>query len=109
MKYHNKKTVRDGITFDSAAEAGRYSFLSLLEKSGKICCLERQPIIEIAPGVKISGQKRKSPAIRYVGDFAYMENGQRVIEDVKGVLTPVYKLKRHLLALQGVEIKEVKA
>ena len=41
-KYKNKKTVYDGITFDSKKEAQRYSELKLLEKVGKIKNLKRQ-------------------------------------------------------------------
>ena len=35
-KYHAKKCVVDGITFDSIKEAGRYRELRLLERAGKI-------------------------------------------------------------------------
>lgn len=38
-----------------------------------------------------------------------MEHGAEVIEDVKGVETPEFKLKRHLmLALLGREVRVVK-
>ena len=36
MKYRSKRTVIDGITFDSKKEANRYCELKLLEKSGEI-------------------------------------------------------------------------
>ena len=46
-------------------------------------------------------------AIKYVADFVYEENGQTVVEDVKGVKTPVYKLKKRMLAEKyGIVIKE---
>lgn len=32
-KYHNKKTIVDGIEFDSKLEAKRYTELKLLEKT----------------------------------------------------------------------------
>jgi len=35
-KYGNKKTVVDGITFDSMREANRYRELKLLERAGKV-------------------------------------------------------------------------
>jgi hypothetical protein len=43
----------------------------------------------------------------YVGDFDYWENGEYIVEDVKGFLTPVFKLKRKLVkALHGITIRE---
>ena len=42
-----------------------------------------------------------------MADFVYLENGQLVVEDVKGVRTPVYKLKKRLMAERfGIEVKE---
>lgn len=109
-KYGNRKTVVNGLQFDSQAEASRYSYLVVLERAGVISELRRQVPIEIAPGVKIRTNPRKSPAIRYVADFVYRKSdGNEVVEDVKGDLTPIYKLKRHLLALQGIHINEVQA
>ena len=44
---------------------------------------------------------------QYVADFVYYENGQEVVEDVKGVRTPLYKWKRkHFAAHYGKEIRE---
>ena len=31
---------------------------------------------------------------KYYADFEYYENDEYIVEDVKGVKTPVYKLKR---------------
>ena len=46
----------------------------------------------------------------YKADFQYWENGRRIVEDVKGVRTPVYKLKAKLmLALHGIGITEIDA
>ena len=41
-KYHSKKTVVDGIVFDSLKEARRYGVLKALEKTGEISGLRRQ-------------------------------------------------------------------
>ena len=41
-KYHNRKTVRHGITFDSKHEADRYDELRLLLKAGEIHDLKLQ-------------------------------------------------------------------
>jgi hypothetical protein len=47
------------------------------------------------------------PVATYVADFVYSEAGREVVEDAKGVLLDVYKIKRKLmLALHGIEIRE---
>lgn len=44
----------------------------------------------------------------YKSDFTYWCNGRLVIEDVKGIKTPVYRLKKKLMLAEGYEITEVK-
>lgn len=46
--------------------------------------------------------------IRYIADFMYNDrNGQLIVEDAKGVKTPVYRLKRRMMAeIYNIEIKE---
>ena len=46
--------------------------------------------------------------IRYIADFMYNDrNGQLIVEDAKGVKTPVYRLKRRMMAEKyNIEIKE---
>ena len=62
-KYGNVKTVVDGITFDSKAEARRYAGLRALVANGIISDLELQPSFVIdVNGVKIC---------TYRADFAY--------------------------------------
>ena len=97
-KYGNKKTVVDGITFDSAKEARRWQELKLLEKAGEIFNLERQVPFELAPSVVLGG--RRKPALRYVLDFKYWDRrlGKFVFEDTKGVKTSVFRIKQHLMA-----------
>lgn len=100
-KYRNKKTSADGIRFDSKREANRYIELKLLERAGAIKDLRRQ-----VPYVLIN-KSRYGRAIKYVADFVYYEGNKRVVEDVKGVRTPVYKLKKRLMAeIYGIEVKE---
>ena len=103
-KYRNTKVETPDGKFDSKREYARWRELKLLEKAGAISCLQRQVTYELAPSVVIQGRKR--PPIRYVADFLYVENGQTVIEDVKGVVTAVYRLKRHLMMSLGYEIRE---
>ena len=109
-KYGNKKiTTANGIKFDSLAELNRWSHLQLLERSGHISELRRQVVFEMVPSVKFAGAARARPAIRYIADFVYQERGVEVIEDVKGVETPEFKIKRHLMkALLGLEVRVVK-
>ena len=107
-KYKAKPVTIDGIRFASQREGARYRELKLLERAGQISGLELQPVFVLAPGVLVPGEKRKRPALRYVADFAYTDQyGRRVVMDVKGVQTPVFRLKMHLLALQGVSVKMV--
>jgi len=94
-KYRNQKTAVDGITFDSKKEANRYCELKVMEKGGLISKLALQQSFELAPSVTIAGRKR--PSLKYMADFCYYLNGLFVVEDVKGMKTDVYKLKRHLM------------
>jgi hypothetical protein len=110
-KYHVAPAAArtlDGIRFDSKAEMARYQELLLLERTGHIANLERQPeyvLVEpfVAAGVKYRG-------IKYRGDFRYIEGGRTVVEEVKGVCTEAYKIKRQLFALRfpWVEFRELR-
>ncbi len=86
-KYGNRKTVLDGITFDSAAEARRWSELKLLERAGQIRNLERQIRV---PLLSHSGVKIATCVI----DFAYFEGQKRVWEDHKSPATRKLKTWR---------------
>ena len=103
-KYGAVPTVVDGVRFASKAEAARYGELKLLEKAGEITGLVLQPRFPITyHGLKIS---------TYVADFKYfLVNGAHpvgVVEDVKGVSTTVYRLKKKLVEAQyGIVITEV--
>jgi hypothetical protein len=47
-------------------------------------------------------------ALKYLADFVYFQDGKQVVEDVKGVRTPVYRLKKRLVAEKyGIEIREI--
>lgn len=106
-KYGNKKIVTPEGTFDSKWEYERYQQLKMLQKAGQISNLKRQVEFILAPAMVIQGKKR--PPLRYFADFQYTEDGAKVVEDTKGVLTDVYIVKRHLMkAFHGVDIREVK-
>lgn len=101
-KYHATRTVVDGITFDSKREAARYAELKLMQRAGLISDLRRQVKYELIP--KQQGER----AVSYIADFVYSEDGQTVVEDVKGVRTPVYRIKKKLMLWRhGVRIREV--
>lgn len=105
-KYGAQKTEVDGILFDSKAEARHYQKLKLLERAGRISDLKLQVPFDLIPRQKLGG--RTHPAVRYKADFTYVEDGRYVVEDVKGMITPVYRLKRRLmLEKYGIEVQEV--
>lgn len=95
-KYHAKKTVVDGITFDSRKEADRYLVLKGMEEDGSIEDLRRQVRYELVPAFNVDGKHYRP--VYYVADFVYVEDGKEVVEDVKGMRTDVYKLKSKLFA-----------
>ena len=101
-KYGNIKTVTsDGIKHDSIKEANRWCDLLLLQRAGVIQDLQRQVKFVLIP--KQEGER----PVYYIADFVYIENGKRVVEDVKGHRTDVYKLKKKLmLYIHGIRIKE---
>ena len=98
-KYHNTKTVADGIKFDSKLEAKRYLQLKEWEKEGRITGLELQPCFELVPAFEKNGKKWRK--MTYVADFQYFSCAEDkcIVEDVKGsekVLTDVFRLKQKL-------------
>lgn len=104
-KYHARKTTVDGITFDSKREADRYLVLKGMEDDGAIEDLRRQVRYELVPAFDVDGRHYRP--VYYVADFVYVEDGKEVVEDVKGMITDVYKLKSKLFARRyGMSIKE---
>ena len=120
-KYKNYKTkVSNGHIADSRKEARRYEELLLLQKAGKISDLRTQVPYELIPaqyehyarygkkGNRLDdGIKLVERAVVYVADFVYFEDRKLVVEDVKGVRTPDYIIKRKLmLYIHGIKIRE---
>lgn len=95
----------DGVVFASKKEAARYAELKLLERAGKIECLEIQPSWD----VNINGQK----LCRYTADFSYLDKERgAVIEDVKSEggtsADAAYRLRKRAAELyHGIRITEV--
>jgi hypothetical protein len=99
-KYRATKTEQDGVLFDSKKEAGRFKLLAMLAKEGVIEDLRRQ----VRFPLKVNGVL----VCVYVADFAYVADGDNVVEDVKGKRTALYNLKAKLfLAIHGFPITEV--
>lgn len=101
-KWRNKKTVVDGIIFDSEREAERYSELLLEQQAGTISALKLQEHFSLdVNGFHIAD---------YVADFVYERDGKTVVEDVKSdpTKTRVYRIKKKLMqAIHGIDIHEV--
>lgn len=109
-KYHSKKVVVDGITFDSEREARRYGELMALRLAGEIRDLELQKSFELIPVQRDSAGRVIERAVRYKADFYYYDVRCRcyVVEDTKGVRTDDYIIKRKLmLYVHGIRIREI--
>ena len=131
-KYSNKKVTYNGQTFDSQREAHRFKELLLLQRAGVINDLQTQVEFELLPaffeevptgefykrGPKKGQPKMKrvcvEQSVKYIADFAYYENGKKVVEDAKGYRDPSsaghakFVLKRKMmLHFHGIRIKEV--
>ena len=102
--FGNKITERDGVTFDSKAEASDWGMLLLMERAGKISSLERQVKFVLQPGF-VDNQGERIPAITWTADFAYIENGERVVWDTKGFETIRFKLVSKMFRYQHPEIR----
>ncbi len=108
-KYGARKTVVDGITFDSRHEAARWCELKYMERAKLITDLRRQVPFELIPAQKDERGKVIERPVRYVADFVYTTcTGKTVVEDAKGIKTDVYKIKKKLmLERYGIRIQEV--
>lgn len=112
QKYHNEKAARrmpNGTvrTFDSIREAKRYDELVLMLKDGQIEELRLQQSFTLQDGYVTSNGEVVRPIV-YKADFVYRRDGERIVEDVKGVRTEEYKLKRKLMLERfGISVEEV--
>lgn len=113
-KYNSRKTVVNGIPFDSRKEAARYQELMLMLAAGEIKDLKLQPEFTIQEAFKTPEGEAVRP-VKYRADFSYlkrMENGtewrwEPVVEDVKGYRTKDYEIKRKLMLGKGVKVVEL--
>ena len=106
-KFRNKKCQWKGIVFDSIRERDRYIFLENEQKEGRITDLNRQVSFQLLPAQK-EGDKVIEKPCSYVADFTYCKDGKWIVEDAKGVRTPVFILKRKMmLYFHGIRVREV--
>lgn len=106
-KYNAKKAVFNNAQYDSRKEAKRAKELYLLERAGQISGLQRQVRYTLIPSQYING-KCVERGVTYVADFVYTQDGETIVEDVKGFKTPEYIIKRKLMLREhGIRIKEV--
>lgn len=104
-KYRNRRVEANGEKFDSQAEALRWNELVCQQIAGRITGLTRQVSFVLAPGAVVAGKKKR--ALMYRADFQYVIDGKTIIEDKKGALTAVYKVKRHLMkTVHNIDILE---
>ena len=113
-KYRAVPIVVDGERFDSTGEHLRWRDLKLLERAGEIKRLRRQVRIglwavsgttaETSTVVPLAYESGRQAV--YVADFVYEEQGDEVIEDFKGMDTPLSKLKRAIVeAMYGTRVR----
>lgn len=100
-KFGAKKTMFEGILFDSKREAEVYRDLKLLERSGRISGFERQRKFELIVNGEIVGI--------YRADFAFIDHDQdgrfRVV-DVKGVVTREFKrVQKIIKAIYNIDVE----
>ena len=97
----------DGIVFDSKKEARRYRELRMMERAHAISDLELQPVFELhAPS---QHQLHDAKICEYRADFRYLvkATGEQIVEDVKGMRTAVYRLKKKWVEAEyGITITE---
>jgi hypothetical protein len=108
-KYRSTPCQVGGDRYRSKRERDRHQALLLLQRAGAISGLEREVAFDLAPGIKIAGESRARPPLRYFADFVYVDarTGATVVEDAKGVQTPVYRVKKHLMAtVHGIHVME---
>ena len=96
-KFNNVPTIIDGIRFSSQREGKRYEELKQLQKCGEVVWFIRQAPCHLPGGVK------------YLADFVVIwACGEVTVEDVKGMKTPMYRLKkRQVEAIYPIHIKEI--
>jgi len=103
-KYGAKKTQVGEVTFDSKKEAQRYMELQLLERAGEITDLRRQVKIDLI-GQYRPMYTRTGRKMRLTADFFYVENGEDVYEDCKGMWTRDFEVRYAVAIAMGINLR----
>ena len=82
-KFNAQPVTVDNVVFASKAESRRHLQLQLLENAGMISELELQPKFVLQESFR-DAQGRQHRAITFTADYSYLQDRQRVVEDVKG-------------------------
>lgn len=107
-KYNNTKESYGNLKFDSKKERERFVELKAMQDIGLIHNLKLQHNFTLREGYTTTDGERIQGTI-YKADFTYYdEKGVFIIEDVKGVPTDIYKLKKKMMMDIGYRIKEIK-
>ena len=111
-KYFNVPKTVNGKRFQSTKEANRYQELLLLQRAGAISKLQTQVNYLLIPAAYDDDGKKIEGTCSYRADFVYWQDGQLVVEDVKGykkgAAYDLFKIKRKLMLKEyGIRIKEV--
>lgn len=107
-KYSAKRTKLDGHTFDSKREANRYAVLKQMQSNGFISDLELQPAFPLEMDGVCRVKTETGKTMRVTFDFAYTQNGKRVVEDAKGYKTRDYLVRKAVAeAFYGIKVVEV--
>ena len=94
-KYNAKKTVVDGISFDSKAEAEYYIHLKYLQSINIVRSFYLQPVINIIPKFKYEGKTIRKMDYRLDFKVEYTDGTTEYI-DIKGMATTDAKMKLKL-------------
>ncbi|USK54262.1 DUF1064 domain-containing protein [Cytobacillus solani] len=98
-KYGNKKTMVDGITYDSRAEAIYYNQLKWKKHAKQIKDFKLQPRYLLQDSFKKNGKTYRK--IEYIADFEVTNlDGSTQIIDKKGVITKEFAIKQKLFELK---------
>lgn len=96
-KINSKKVIVDGISFDSRTEAKYYCRLNRLKEEGKLRHIECHPKYELQPACERYGKKYRP--MYYIADFlVILDDGHKIVIDVKGYGMEDAQLKRKLFA-----------
>lgn len=102
-KYRNKIIYYNNFKFHSIKEYNRYKELYILQSRKIIKDLKLQVKYDLIPAYP-----KIQRAISYIADFTYKYNNELIVEDVKGIRTKDYIIKKKLMYhFYKIKIKEI--